>query len=136
MSENFNVKPYFDDFDPTKNFHRILFRPGYAVQARELTQSQTILQDQISKFANHIFTQNTPISGGKVTTNLNCYYIKLNYQYGGVNIVAGSFLNKTIQDSTGTTNELVREAMNIAPSRRCSITGPSFLVPSGNRINA
>ena len=102
MAENFNVKPYFDDFDPTKNFHRILFRPGYAVQARELTQSQTILQDQISKFANHIFTQNTPVSGGKVTTNLNCYYIKLNYQYGGVNITAGSFLNKTIQDSTGT----------------------------------
>ena len=102
MALNFNVSPYFDDFDPTKNFHRILFKPGSAVQARELTQSQTILQDQISKFAANIFTQNTPITGGNVTTNLTCYYLKLNLQYGGVNITAGEFLNKTIQDSTGT----------------------------------
>ena len=48
MTLNFNVSPYYDDFDPTKNFHRILFKPGVAVQARELTQAQTILQNQIS----------------------------------------------------------------------------------------
>ena len=44
---DFNVSPYYDDFSEAKNFHRILFRPAFAVQARELTQSQTILQDQI-----------------------------------------------------------------------------------------
>ena len=102
MALNFNVAPYFDDFDPTKNFHRILFKPGYAVQARELTQSQTILQNQISNFADNIFTQNTPVSGGNVTTNLNCFYIQLNYTYGTQTISAGNFLNKTIQDTTGT----------------------------------
>ena len=80
MALNFNVDPYYDDFDPSKNFHRILFKPGYAVQARELTQSQTILQSQISKFADNIFSQNTPVSGGKVTTNQNCYFIKCHYQ--------------------------------------------------------
>ena len=37
LSTNFNVDPYYDDFDETKNFHRILFRPGAAVQGRELT---------------------------------------------------------------------------------------------------
>ena len=99
MAENFNVYPYFDDFDPSKNFHRILFKPGSAVQARELTQSQTILQNQISNFASNIFTQNTPVSGGQVTTNLNSEFIKLNFQYSGTNISAGNFLNKTIQDS-------------------------------------
>ena len=78
MALNFNVSPYYDDFDPNKNFHRILFKPGFAVQARELTQSQTILQDQVSKFASHIFAKNTPISGGKVTLNNNCYFLKLN----------------------------------------------------------
>jgi hypothetical protein len=101
MALNFNVDPYYDDFDPTKNFHRILFKPGAAVQARELTQSQTILQNQISNFADHIFSQNTPVSGGKVTTNLNCYFLKLNTQYNGVDIVAADFLNKEIQDATG-----------------------------------
>ena len=38
-----------DDFDETKNYHRVLFRPGYAVQARELTQLQTALQAQIDR---------------------------------------------------------------------------------------
>ena len=73
MALNFNVDPYFDDFDPQKNFHRILFKPGFAVQARELTQSQTILQNQITSFADAIFAQNTPISGGKVTVNQNVF---------------------------------------------------------------
>ena len=102
MSLNFNVSPYYDDFDPSKNFHRILFKPGAAVQARELTQSQTILQDQISKFADNIFTQNTPVSGGKVTTNLYCYYIRLNTQYNNVTVTASAFLNKTITNADGT----------------------------------
>ena len=98
MSENFNVKPYYDDFDPTKNYHRILFKPGYAVQARELTQSQTILQNQISNFADHIFSQNTPVTGGKITANLNCYYLKLLSSYGTTQIDVTNFLNA---DGTG-----------------------------------
>ena len=103
MSLNFNVGPYFDDFDPSKNFHRILFKPGFAVQARELTQSQTILQNQISNFASSIFTQNTPISGGQVTLNQNCYYIKLNAtDVNGATVLASNFLNQIIQDVTGT----------------------------------
>lgn len=102
MALNFNVDPYYDDFDQSKNFHRILFKPGYAVQARELTQSQTILQSQISKFADNIFSQNTPVTGGKVTTNLNCYYIKLNISYNDEPVVASDFLNKVITDSSGT----------------------------------
>jgi len=102
MALNFNVDPYFDDFDPTKNFHRILFKPGFAVQARELTQAQTILQNQISNFADHIFSQNSPVSGGKVTTNLNNFYLKLNPTTPiGEEVVAENFLNKDIQDSTG-----------------------------------
>ena len=49
LSTNFNVDPYYDDFDESKNFYRVLFRPGLAVQARELTQMQTILQNQIDR---------------------------------------------------------------------------------------
>ena len=109
MSLNFNVSPYYDDFDPTKNFHRILFKPGFAVQARELTQAQTILQNQISDFASAIYSQNTPVAGGKVTTNLNCYYIKLNTTYGSSNVAikASDFLNKVIVGST-TSNAMIQ----------------------------
>lgn len=98
---NFNVDPYYDDFDSSKNFHRILFRPGRAVQARELTQSQTILQNQITNFADHFFTQNTPIKGGNVTIDLNVNSLKLNPTYNENDIVASEFLNQIITDDTG-----------------------------------
>lgn len=99
---NYATSPYYDDFNPDKNYHRILFKPGQAVQARELTQSQTILQNQISQFASSIYSQNTPVSGGQVTTNLKSQYIKLNSTYGGISVTAANFLNTTITDSTGT----------------------------------
>ena len=102
MALNFNVDPYFDDFDPQKNFHRILFKPGFAVQARELTQSQTILQNQITSFADAIFAQNTPISGGKVTVNQNVYFLKLNAtDNSGTAIVASDFTNGTVYSADG-----------------------------------
>ena len=53
--KNYNVSPYFDDFDESKNYHRVLFRPGFAVQARELTQLQTSLQSQIDKHGQYSF---------------------------------------------------------------------------------
>ena len=54
---DFNLSPYYDDFSESKSFHRILFRPAFAVQARELTQAQTILQDQVERVGNHIFLE-------------------------------------------------------------------------------
>ena len=54
LSTNFNVTPYYDDYDEAKNYYRILFRPGYAVQAREVTQLQTVLQKQIESSENRL----------------------------------------------------------------------------------
>lgn len=59
----FNIEPYFDDYSESKNFHKILFRPGYSVQARELTQLQTILQGQIERFGNHVFKDGSKVYG-------------------------------------------------------------------------
>lgn len=74
---NLNTFPYYDDFNGEKGFHRILFKPGYAVQARELTQLQTILQEQIKRFGNHIFKDGSVIFGCAETTNFNVPYIKV-----------------------------------------------------------
>ena len=38
---NLNIAPYYDDFDESDNFHRVLYRPSFAVQARELTTQQS-----------------------------------------------------------------------------------------------
>ena len=46
---NLDTSPYFDDFDAAKNYYKVLFKPGFPVQARELTTLQSILQNQISK---------------------------------------------------------------------------------------
>lgn len=130
---NFNVDPYYDDFDPNNHYHRILFRPGRAVQARELTQSQTILQDQISKFANHIFKQNTPVSGGQVTVNTNAIYLRLNATYNDNDITASDFLNQIITDSTGTIYAKV-----IATEEATSTDSPTLIVTylSGKQFSA
>ena len=61
---NLNASPYYDDFDPSKNHHRILFRPGFAVQARELTQLQSALQSQIEKHGSHIFKEGAVVVPG------------------------------------------------------------------------
>ena len=40
---NLNISPYYDDFDKDDQFYKVLFKPGFPVQARELTTLQSIL---------------------------------------------------------------------------------------------
>lgn len=104
MTTLFNYDPYFDDFNEDKNFMRVLFRPGYAVQARELTQLQTILSNQIEKFGNHIFKSGSPITGGKISLDNRAKYLILQSQYEGSDIDIENFLNKTIISFNSTKN--------------------------------
>ena len=110
MALNFNVDPYYDDFDPTKNFHRILFQPGYAVQARELTQSQTILQDQISKFGNGVFTDGSKVSGGNITVDTNIITAKLTSD------LAGSISNFVNLYAVGQTSNFIAHVSSVDTS--------------------
>lgn len=73
----YNTPPYYDDFDQTKNYLRVLFRPGYAVQARELTQLQTAIQAQIDRFGSHIFKDGTQVIGGQINLDTKYAYVKL-----------------------------------------------------------
>jgi hypothetical protein len=77
MSLNFNTQPYYDDFDEDKNFHKILFKPGVAVQARELTQAQSILQDQIGKFGKFVLSDGSNVTGGQYYIDTNAKSLKL-----------------------------------------------------------
>ena len=72
----FNINPYYDDYDPAKSFLRVLFKPGYAVQARELTTLQTILQDQISNIGDNLFKDGTRVVGGSIIVR-NCVYVMI-----------------------------------------------------------
>ena len=98
---NTNVSPYYDDYNPTKDFHRILYKPGKAVQARELNQMQTIAQQQVSYFGSSIYSQNSPVSGGGVTTNLDCYFIKLCYKFSINTVNVNDFDKRIITNADG-----------------------------------
>ena len=63
MALNLNASPYYDDFNDDKRFHRVLFKPGVAVQARELTQLQSILQDQFDKGFGFIIQEGAVVTG-------------------------------------------------------------------------
>ena len=69
MAYNFNTSPYYDDYDPDDRFLRILFNPGRAVQARELTQIQSILQNQMAASGDHIWKNGSPVVGGHLNIN-------------------------------------------------------------------
>jgi len=90
---DFNLSPYYDDYDPAKKFHRILFRPAFAVQARELTQSQSILQGQIENLSDHLFDKGAMIIPGQIGFDLNYSAVKLTSKsYSSINDYIGKQL--------------------------------------------
>lgn len=81
---NTNISPIFDDFDESKNFHRILFNAGNAVQARELTQAQTILQNQIERIGKHLFTEGSMVVPGGIRAIESQDYATINLNTGSL----------------------------------------------------
>lgn len=75
--KKFSPSPYFDDFEEEKNFLRVLFRPGYSVQTRELNQLQTILQDQIGIISDYALQNNARVIGGETNLVNKLPFIKL-----------------------------------------------------------
>jgi hypothetical protein len=85
---NLNVAPYFDDFDANNGYYRVLFKPGYPVQARELTTLQSILQNQIEKFGQHFFKEGAKVIPGNTGYTQLYYAVELQNTYLGVPVSA------------------------------------------------
>ena len=81
---NLNINPYYDDFTKDDNFHRVLFRPGRPVQARELTTLQSILQNQIDTFGSHIFKEGSMVIPGNVDYDNEYFSAKLDSEHLGL----------------------------------------------------
>ena len=77
LDTDFNINPYYDDYDSDKQFNRVLFKPSVAVQARELTQLQTILQEQVRRFGNNIYKEGTIVDGCAFSYNSNYHFVKI-----------------------------------------------------------
>ena len=81
---NLNVSPYFDDFDKDKNFHRVLFKPGAPVQARELSTLQSILQNQIEQFGTHFFKEGSKVIPGNLSYNQRYTCVQIEDTFLGI----------------------------------------------------
>ncbi len=85
---NLNVAPYFDDFDAADDYHKVLFKPGYPVQARELTNLQSILQNQIEKFGQHFFKEGAKVIPGNTGYTRLYYCVQLQNNFQGIPVSA------------------------------------------------
>lgn len=83
---NLNVSPYFDDFDSLSNYKKVLFKPGYPVQARELTGLQSILQNQIESLGNFVLKDGSRVLGGEYTYNSEVPVVVLDNEYLGESV--------------------------------------------------
>ena len=93
QNTDLNISPYYDDYDVNREYYKVLFRPGYPVQARELTTIQSMMQHQIESFGQHVFKEGSVVIPGELNVNPRANAI----------IVQSSFL--------GTSVELYREKL-------------------------
>jgi len=102
QKKDLNISPYYDDFNSSKNFYKVLFKPGFPVQARELTTLQSILQNQIENFGSHIFKEGSVVIPGDPSWDSNFNAVKLEASQFGVDIslYIDQLLNKTIEGET------------------------------------
>jgi hypothetical protein len=77
QNTNLNVSPYFDDFNEDKNYNKVLFKPGYPIQSRELTTLQSILQGQIEKFGQHFFKEGSVVIPGGIFYDNSYFAVRI-----------------------------------------------------------
>ncbi len=128
-STDFNVAPYWDSFNVDNDFYRVLFRPGFAVQARELTTLQTILQNQIEQFGNHIFKEGAIVIPGSVAYDDKYFAIKLQSTFGTPTPVAIS--TYITQYAAGTHNSIIYEEGAILTGGTSGVTAQVTKVEAG-----
>ena len=90
---------YNDDFSDSAGFHRVLFNDGRAIQARELTQLQTIIQKEITRFGNNIFKDGATVSAAGVNAKAG-NYIKLDESTNTLPADTSLFIDTTFTGST------------------------------------
>lgn len=99
---NLNVSPYFDDFDAGKDFYKVLFKPAYPVQARELNNIQSNLQNQIEQFGRNIFKEGSRVSGAewKYDNPVSCIQVESQFSGVPVSLYFNQLLGKKIRGLT------------------------------------
>jgi len=121
---NLNVAPYFDDFDPQSNYYKVLFKPGYPVQARELNNLQSVLQNQVEDVGNHLFKEGAQVIPGNINYNPEFYAIQIQEEFLGVpvSLYLDQIVGKNITGRTSGVTARVVTYINNQESERGNYT--------------
>lgn len=135
---NLNVNPYYDDFDPLKDYYRVLFKPGFPIQARELTTLQSILQNQLESFGSHIFKEGSIVIPGSVTYDDQFDAVEVNSSHLGtdVSVYINNFVGKRIIGQESGVSAQVQFVLSQAQSDRNNVTLYVKYIDSGSTNNA
>ena len=113
---NLNVAPYFDDFDATKNFNKVLFKPAYPIQARELNNIQSILQGQLEAMGDNLFKEGSVVIPGNTSFKNAFKSIQIQSEFLGVpvRLYLDSLIGKKITGrNSGVTAKVVTYITNV-----------------------
>ena len=121
---NLNVSPYFDDFDPNDNYHKVLFKPGYPVQARELSGLQSILQNQIEKFGQHFFKEGAKVIPGNTAYSSEYFAVELNNSHLGVPVeyYIDQLIDRKIIGATTGVTAIIKQILKSENSENGNLT--------------
>ena len=121
---NLNVAPYFDDFNANNDYHKVLFKPGVPVQARELTTLQSILQNQISKFGQHFFKEGAKVIPGNTGYTQLYTCVQLQNTFLGVPVEAyvDQLIGTKITGQTSGVTAIVDRILFSQESERGNVT--------------
>ena len=124
---NLNISPYYDDFNSENNFYKVLFNPGKAIQARELTTLQSILQNQIESFGSHVFKEGSVVIPGNVLYDAQFYAVKLNQTNFGtdISLYIEQYIGKKI---TGQTSGITATIQHVELINGDNILEPTIYV--------
>ena len=127
---NLNVAPYFDDYNEPviggkdNNYYKVLFKPGYPVQARELTTLQSVLQNQVEQFGNHFFKEGAKVIPGNLTYIQNFYAVEVESNFLGipVSLYLDQLVGTQIRGETSGVVAIIRKVITSEESERGNIT--------------
>ena len=124
QTTNLNVSPYFDDFSEDQDYHKVLFKPGYPVQARELTGLQSILQNQIEKFGQHFFKEGARVIPGNTLYTKNYFAVEINETHLGIPVISylEQLVGKKIVGQSSGVSAIIDKCLKAEDSERDSLT--------------
>jgi len=117
---NLNIAPYFDDFESDSNYYKVLFKPAFPVQARELNNLQSILQDQVEDVGSHLFKEGSMVIPGGVDYIGNYPAIQVEEEFLGIpiSLYLDQLVGKRIKGETsGVTAKVVNYITNSQSER-------------------